>query len=102
MSELLHLLLLDKGKALTLDMVSTELISVHDHNEHDRVVEETEKKAKAEQLALFAKTTGSSGNSAKKNKKGKLVDKSKKPKEAQSSATQDPVQYIWTGRTLVP
>jgi len=48
MSELLHLLLLDKGKALTLDMVSTELISVHDHNEHDRVVEETEKKAKAE------------------------------------------------------
>jgi len=80
MSELLHLLLLDKGKALTLDMVSTELISVHDHNEHDLVVEETEKKAKAEQLALFAKTTGSSGNSAKKNKKGKLVDKSKKPK----------------------
>jgi len=72
--------LLDKGKALTLDMVSAELISVHDCNEHDQVVEETEKKAKAEQLALFAKTTGSSGNSAKKNKKGKSVDKSKKPK----------------------
>ena len=40
--------LLDKGKALTLDMVSAELISVHDRNERDQVVEETEKKAKAE------------------------------------------------------
>jgi len=45
--------LLDKGKALTLDIVSTKLISVHDHNEHDQVVEETKKKAKAEQLALL-------------------------------------------------
>jgi len=72
--------LLDKGKALTLDMVFAKLISVYDCNEHDQVIEETEKKTKAEQLALFAKTTGSSGNSAKKNKKGKLVDKSKKPK----------------------
>jgi len=72
--------LLDKGKALTLDMVSAKLISVHDCNERDQVIEETKKKTKAEQLALFVKTTGSSGNSAKKNKKGKLVDKSKKPK----------------------
>jgi len=27
--------LLDKGKALILDLLSAELISVHDHNEHD-------------------------------------------------------------------
>jgi len=46
--------LLDKGKALTLNIVSTELISVHDHNEHDRNVEETKKKTKAKQLALTA------------------------------------------------
>ena len=72
--------LLGKGKALTLDMVSAELIFVHDRNERDQVVEETEKKAKAKQLALFAKATGLSGNSAKKNSKGKSVDKSKKPK----------------------
>jgi len=54
--------------------------TVHDYNECDWVVEETEKKAKAEQLVLFAKATGLSRNSAKKNKKGKSVDKSKKPK----------------------
>jgi len=61
-------------------MVSAKLISVHDRNEYDWVVKETEKKAKTKQLALFAKATGSSGNSAKKNKKAKLVKKSKKPK----------------------
>ena len=72
--------LLDKGKALTLNMVSAKLISIHNCNECDQVVEETEKKAKAEQLVLFVKATGSFENSAKKNKKRKLVDKSKKPK----------------------
>ena len=61
-------------------MVSVKLISIHDRNECDQVVEETEKKAKAEQLVLFVKATGSFENSAKKNKKRKLVDKSKKPK----------------------
>ena len=61
-------------------MVSVKLISIHDRNECDQVVEETEKKAKAEQLVLFVKATGSFENSTKKNKKRKLVDKSKKPK----------------------
>jgi len=61
-------------------MVSAKLISVHDHNEYDWVVKETEKKAKTKQLVLFTKATDSSGNSAKKNKKAKLVNKSKKPK----------------------
>ena len=44
------------------------------------MIELLKKLRKRKRLALFAKATGSSENSAKKNKKRKLVDKSKKPK----------------------
>jgi len=40
--------LLDKGTALNLDIVTTELLSVHDHMEREHNIEETEEKQKAE------------------------------------------------------
>ena len=36
--------LLDKGTALTLDIVTTELLSVHDHTERERILDEKEGK----------------------------------------------------------
>lgn len=47
--------LLDKRKTLTLDMMTTKLIAVTNQTEWDCQAKKTEKKAKAEQLALFAK-----------------------------------------------
>jgi len=68
--------LLDKRKILTLNMMTAELIAVTNQNEWDCQAKKTEKKAKAEQLALFAKSgslgaEGSSGRNKKKLKKGK-------------------------------
>jgi len=40
--------LLNKGTALNLDIVTTELLSIHDHMERECNIKETEKKQKAE------------------------------------------------------
>jgi len=60
--------------------VTAELIAVTDRNKWDHQAEETEKKAKAEQLALFVKSgssdaEGSSGGNKKRLKKGKRKPK---------------------------
>ena len=72
--------LLDKGTALNLDIVTTELLSVHDYMEREHNIEETKKKQKAEQLALFAKSFSSgemSGGFSGKKKSKKVKYKSK-------------------------
>jgi len=72
--------LLDKGKGLTLDILTAELISVHDYAEHDCLADEKEKKAKSNQMVLFAKSTSSSNDPKKKGKKVKHFDKERKSK----------------------
>jgi len=72
--------LLDKGKGLTLDVLTAELISVHDYSEHDRLADEKDKKAKSHQIALFTKPSLSSNDSKKREKKAKHLDKGKKPR----------------------
>ena len=47
--------LLDKGKGLTLDILTAELISVHDYAERDRLADKKEKKAKSDQVVLLSK-----------------------------------------------
>ena len=67
----------NKRKTLTLDIVTVELITVTNQTEWNCQAEKTEKKAKAKQLALFAKlesldAKGSSrGNKKKEQKKTK-------------------------------
>ena len=72
--------LLDKGKGLTLDVLTAELISVHDYSEHDHLADEKDKKAKSNQIALFTKPSSSSNDSRKREKKAKHLDKGKKPR----------------------
>jgi len=72
--------LLDKGKGLTLDILTAELISVHDYTEHDRLTDEKEKKAKSDQVVLFAKSMSSSNDPKKRGKKVKYFDKERKSK----------------------
>jgi len=72
--------LLDKGKGLTLDVLTAELISVYDYSEHDRLADKKNKKAKSDQIALFTKPLSSSNDSKKKGKKAKHLNKGKKPR----------------------
>jgi len=72
--------LLDKGKSLTLDILTTELISVHDYAEHDRLADVKEEKAKSDQVVLFAKSMSSSNDPKKRGKKVKYFDKERKSK----------------------
>jgi len=79
--------LLDKDTTLNLDIVTAELLSVYDHMERKHNIEETEKKQKAKQLALFAKSLfsgGMSGGFSGKNKSKKVKSKSK-PRLADTS-----------------
>ena len=64
--------LLDKDIALNLNIVTAELLSVYDCIEREHNIEETEKKQKAEQLALFAKPSSSSETSGGFSRKKKL------------------------------
>jgi len=48
--------LFDKEKVLTLDLLSAELISVHDHAEHDCQANKNEKKSKSNQMLLLVKS----------------------------------------------
>ena len=72
--------LLDKRKILTLDMVTAELIAVTDWNKWDHQAEETEKKAKAEQLALFVKSGSSGVEGSSEGNKKRLKKSKRKPK----------------------
>ena len=62
--------LLDKGKALTLDLLSAELISVHDYAEHDHQANENEKKSKSDQMLLLAKLAPSLSYSGRRGRRG--------------------------------
>jgi len=62
--------LLDKGKALTLDLLSAELISVHDYAEHDHQANENEKKSKSDQMLLLAKSAPSLSYSGRRGRRG--------------------------------
>ena len=71
---------MDKGTVLNLDIVTTELLSVHNHMERKHNIKEIEMKYKAEQLALFAKFFSSgeiSGGFSKKRRSKKIKSKSK-------------------------
>jgi len=67
--------LLDKGKRLTLDILTAELISVHNYSKHDHLADEKEKMLKSEQIALFTKSSPSSTHSEKRHWRGKSNDK---------------------------
>ena len=69
--------LLDKGSGLTLNAVTANLLSVSDHIERERQLDESEKKQKADQLALLAKSTSNTDNprKSKNMKKGKFKPK---------------------------
>ena len=70
--------LLDKGTALTLDIVTAELLSVHNRTERKCILDETEKRQKSDQMALIAKLSlnssarDSTPGTKKKFKKGKF------------------------------
>ena len=72
--------LLDKGKGLILNIHTAELISVHGYAKRDRLADEKEKKAKSDQMVLFAKSMSSSNDPKKKGKKVKYFDKERKSK----------------------
>jgi len=61
--------LLDKGKALTLDLLSTELISVYNHTKHDHQANKNEKKSKSDQMLLLAKSALPLSYSGRKERK---------------------------------
>jgi len=67
--------LLDKRKGLTLNILSAELISVHDYSEHDHLANKKENILKSEQMALFTKSLSSSICSKKRPWRGKSNDK---------------------------
>jgi len=70
--------LLDKGTILNLNITTTDLLSVHDHIERKCNIKETEKKEKAKQLVLFAKSPSNGGTSGGFFERKKLKkDKSK-------------------------
>jgi len=70
--------LLNKGTILNLDITTTDLLSVHNHIERKCNIKETEKKQKAKQLVLFAKSLSSDRTSGGFFKRKKLKkDKSK-------------------------
>ena len=71
--------LLDKGKGLTLDVLTVKLISVYDYSEHNRLADKKDKKAKSDQIALFTKPSSSLNDFRKRGKKAKHLDKGKKP-----------------------
>jgi len=66
--------LLDKGSGLTLNAITTKLLSVSNYIERECQLDESEKKQKADQLALLTKSSSNTDNPGKsKNmKKGKF------------------------------
>jgi len=62
--------LLDKGKVLTLDLLSAELISVHDHAKCDHQANKNKKKSKSDQMLLLAKSALSLSFSGRRGRRG--------------------------------
>jgi len=62
--------LLDKGKVLTLDLLSAELISVYDHAEHNHQANKNEKKSKSDQMLLLAKSALPLSYSGRRERRG--------------------------------
>jgi len=67
--------LLDKRKGLTLDILTAELISVHNYSERDCLANEKENMLKSEQMALFTKSSSFSTHSEKRPWRGKSNNK---------------------------
>jgi len=61
--------LLDKEKSLILDILTVELILVHDYAKHNCLADENEKKAKSDQVVLFTKSTLFSNDPKKEKRK---------------------------------
>jgi len=78
---------LNKDTALNLNIVTAELLSVHDHMKREHNIKEIEKKHKAKQLALFAKFSSSSGTSGgfSRKRRSKKVTSKSKPRPADMS-----------------
>jgi len=73
--------LLDKEKALTLDLLSTELISVHDHAKRDHQANKNEKKSKSDQMLLLAKSALPLSYSGRRERReGRPGDRSRWPR----------------------
>jgi len=70
--------LLDKEKAFTLDFLSAELISVHNHAERDHQANKNEKKSKSNQMLLLAKSTPPQNYSGRRG--GRPNDRSRRPR----------------------
>ena len=71
--------LLNKRKSLILDILTTELISVHKYSECDCLANKNNKKVKSKQMVLLAKSGLSFNLFRRKPRKKKLNNKSKKP-----------------------
>jgi len=67
--------LLDKEKGLTLNILSAELISVHDYSKCDCLTNEKENMLKSEQMVLFTKSSLSFTHSEKRPWRGQSNDK---------------------------
>ena len=65
----------DKGKELTLDILSAELIFIHDYSKRNCLANEKENMLKFEQMALFTKSSLSSTHFEKRSWRGQSNDK---------------------------
>jgi len=73
--------LFDKGKVLILDLLSAELISVHNHAKHDHQANKNEKKSKFNQMLLLAKSIPPLNYSGRRERRGgRPNDRSRRPK----------------------
>jgi len=74
--------LLDKEKILTLDLLSAELISVHDHAKHNCQANKNEKKSKSNQMLLLAKSALSLSYSRRRGKRrGRPSNRSRRSRD---------------------
>ena len=64
---------------MTLDILTTKLISIHEYSKYNYLANKNDKRVKLEQIALLVKLGLSSNPSGRKPRKGKSNDKSKKP-----------------------
>jgi len=62
--------LLGKGKVLTFDLLSAELISVHDYTKRDCQANKNEKKSKSDQILLLVKSALPLSYSGRRGRRG--------------------------------
>ena len=78
--------LLDKGKVLILDLLSAELIFVHDHAKRDRQANKNEKKSKSNQILLLAKSAPLPNYSGRRGRRGgRPNNRSRRPRNHPTS-----------------